>query len=242
MSRRRFFVPQVRNGQAEIEGDEANHLVRVLRVEAGQRYEISDGAGIYLAEITEARKSRVGFAVRERVEPNPLPVRIVIAAALIKFDHFEWVLEKGTEVGVERFVPVVCNRSEKGLDRAVAARRTRWERILLEASQQSRRDTLPVLGDVARFAAAVAMVGDSRFFLDEAPGAPPILAALPERDRRMSADEVLVLVGPEGGWTEPERELALRGQWTPVSLGRQILRAETAAIVAAALVSAAWQA
>jgi 16S rRNA (uracil1498-N3)-methyltransferase len=240
MARRRFFVREVRNGRAEIEGEEAHHLVRVLRVEAGQRYEISDGSTAYLAEVAEARKSRVTFDVGERLERAPHPVRLVVAAGLIKFDHFEWMLEKCTELGVERFVPVACARTEKGLDRAVPARMTRWERILLEASQQSRRDKLPTLDDAVRFADAVALPADQRFFLDEA-GAPPLLATLPEPERRMATDEVLLLVGPEGGWIDDERGLAARAQWTPASLGRQILRAETAAMAAAAIVSAAWQ-
>jgi 16S rRNA (uracil1498-N3)-methyltransferase len=110
----------------------------------------------------------------------------------------------------------------------------------LEASQQSRRDKLPTLDDAVRFADAVALPADQRFFLDEA-GAPPLLATLPEPERRMATDEVLLLVGPEGGWIDDERGLAARAQWTPASLGRQILRAETAAMAAAAIVSAAWQ-
>ncbi|MBM3740872.1 MAG: 16S rRNA (uracil(1498)-N(3))-methyltransferase [Acidobacteria bacterium] len=242
MARRRFFVSQIRNQQAEITGEEAHHLTRVLRVEEGQVYEISDGNQAYLAEVAEARKSRVGFAVRERLEESPLPVRLTVLAGLIKFDHFEWTLEKCTEAGAERFVPVLCTRSEKGLDRAVDKRRQRWERILLEASQQSRRDRIPALDDPVRFADAVAMPGDVRLILEEQAGARPLLEAIPEPERRMSQDQVLLLVGPEGGWTEEERELAARGQWLPVSLGRQILRAETAALAGAAIVSAAWQA
>lgn len=241
MARRRFFVPAIRNQQAEIEGDDAHHLTRVLRVEAGQHFEISDGVDIYLAEVTEARKARVVFRVTERVEPCPLPVRITLFAALIKFDHFEWTLEKGTEAGVERFVPVLCERTEKGLDRAVEKRRQRWERILLESSQQCRRDRVPELGELLRFDKAIVAPGDSRLVLEEAEGATPMLDALPEPDRRMATDEVALLVGPEGGWTDAERAKVRQAMWTPVSLGPLILRAETAAIVGAAIVSAAWQ-
>jgi 16S rRNA (uracil1498-N3)-methyltransferase len=240
MARRRFFVSSIRNRQAEIDGDEAHHLTRVLRVEQGDRFEISDGANIYLGEVVEARKSRVVFQILEPIPPRPLPARITLYAALIKFDHFEWTLEKGTEAGVERFIPLISERTEKGLDRAVEKRRDRWERILLEASQQCRRDRIPELAEVTSLRQALDNRADYRLTLEEAEGAPPILDALPDPDRRKPTDEVAILVGPEGGWTETERTM-LRAEWTRVSLGPSILRAETAAIVGAAIVSAAWQ-
>src|SRR6266851_4045317 len=120
--RRRFFVDQVRNGHAEISGQDAKHLTRVLRVEPGQRYEISDNRNVYLAEIETARKERVLFRTLEPLESRDSPLRVTLCAALIKFDHFEWMIEKATELGVAEIVPVVCARSERGLERAAAAR------------------------------------------------------------------------------------------------------------------------
>src|SRR5438552_996814 len=98
--RRRFFVDQVRNGHAEISGDDARHLTRVLRVEAGQRYEISDNREVYLAEIEAARKERVVFRTIEKVDVNEPPVRLMLCAALIKFDRFEWMIEKADRKSV----------------------------------------------------------------------------------------------------------------------------------------------
>src|SRR5580658_9971425 len=90
--RRRFFVDQVRNGRAEIAGDDARHLTRVLRVEPGQRYEISDNRSVYLAEIETARKEHVVFRTLEKLPaPEPAP-KLILCAALIKFDHFEWMI------------------------------------------------------------------------------------------------------------------------------------------------------
>ena len=139
MSRRRFFVDEPRNGRARISGDRALHLTRVLRVEPGQRFELSDNHQLYLAEVELARKHEVVFHI---LEPLPFPepsVRLHLLAALTKFDHFEWMLEKATELGVETVAPVNTERSEKGLERAAVKRAERWNRILLEASQQSRR-------------------------------------------------------------------------------------------------------
>jgi 16S rRNA (uracil1498-N3)-methyltransferase len=239
MARRRFFVDAVRGGSAEIAGDDARHLTRVLRVEAGQRFEISDNAGVYLAEVTEVRKERVVFNVVESLPPNPLPVRLILCAALIKFDHFEWMIEKATELGVERVVPVRAARTERGLDQAAAKRTARWRRVAFEAAQQSRRDTLPEIDEVAELGRALELTASCRFVCDESSSAMPILDAVPAaRDR---ADTVALLIGPEGGWTDSERESFAQAGWTPVSLGPLILRAETAAMTALAITGAAWQ-
>ncbi len=237
MARRRFFVDRIHNGTAELVGDDAHHLTRVLRVESGQIYEISDNGNAYLAEVASVSKSRVLFAVKERIAPSPPPLRMVLMISIIKFDHFEWILEKGTELGVERFVPVIAARTEKGLERAVEKRSERWLRILQESSQQCRRDRLPLLDGLLTFRQALKVEGDCRFFLDEQTGTPPILKVLPET--RSATDVVVLLLGPEGGWTDAERSDAAK--WQRVSIGTQILRAETAAIAGAAIVSAAWQ-
>ena len=221
-------------------GDDAHHLVRVLRVEAGQSYEISDGTSIWLATVAEARKSRVVFDVGERVAPKILPARITLAFALIKFDRLEWILEKGTEAGVETFLPVIAERSEKGLERAAVKRRERWERIVVEAAQQARRDALPALGDPVNLTALTptGSEADVRLLLDEDPAATPLLNALPTPLH--TGARVTLLLGPEGGWTEGERAGLTAAGWTPVSLGPQILRAETAALAGVSVVMNAW--
>jgi len=234
-----FYVDRVLHGRAEITGDTARHLRKVLRVEEGFRYEISDNEQLYLAEVTGFGKDLVAFQVIESLAaPQPV-VRLHLAPALIKFDAFEWMLEKATELGVERITPVYAARSDKGLDQAALKRRERWERILLESGQQSRRVRRPSMSDPVRLPAALALDGSVRLWLEEQPGRAPLLAALP--DQRDSSDTVVILVGPEGGWEESEREHAITAQWRPVSLGPQVLRAETAAISALAVVNAAWQ-
>lgn len=238
MARRRFFVDQVHSGEAEIAGDEAQHLTRVLRVETGQIFEISDNRQVYLAEVTTARKSQVVFHVLEKLPLAAPAVRIHLLAGLIKFDHFEWMIEKVTELGVARIIPVICTRTERGLEQAANKRMERWQRIALEASQQSRRDQLPELAGPVRFRDAASHTADFRLLLDEDRSAPPILRQI-KTDRTVS-DSVALAIGPEGGWTPEERTQLLEAGWTAASLGPQILRAETAAIAALAVVSAAW--
>lgn len=132
-------------------GDEARHLTRVLRVQPGQLFEISDNGRAYLAEIVEARGERVSFRVLEPVACPPMPVEITLCAALVKFDRFEWMVEMATECGVARIVPVEAARSEKGLREASSKRRERWMRIAREAAQQSRRVSVPAIAEAVRF-------------------------------------------------------------------------------------------
>ena len=238
MARRRFFVPEIRRGTAELSGSDAEHLVKVLRAEKGQIYEISDNRAVYLAEIEVARKSLVSFRVIEKL-PAPEPaVNTILLAALIKFDRFELLVEKATELGVSTILPFEATRTEHGLVQASVKRRERWERIALEAGQQARRVQLPRIEPAVRLAQALQTDATVRLLLDESPDAPPIFNALPAE--RHATDTVALLIGPEGGWTGEEREQAIAAKWLPCSLGQTILRAETAAIAGIALIQAAW--
>jgi 16S rRNA (uracil1498-N3)-methyltransferase len=240
MARRRFFVDAVRKGEAALEGEAAEHLRRVLRAEPGEQYEISDNQSVYLAEIEGFRKGAVLFRVLERLDCESPPLRLTLLVSLIKFDRFEWIVEKATELGVEAIVPVMAGRSERGLDKAAARRVERWRRIALESSQQARRVRLPEICDCLSFREALMTQAGGRWMLDESREAPGILSALPLREARSSSDTVCLLVGPEGGWIEEERLEAAASGWARLSLGAQILRAETAAIAGIAVLAAAW--
>lgn len=238
MARRRFFVNEVRRGEAALEGEEAEHLTRVLRVEIGQRYEISDGARLYLGEIVEARKRSVRFRVIEELAAVEPAVRICLMMSLIKFERFEWVMEKATELGVEKIVPVQAVRSEKGLELAARKRVERWRKIVRAASEQSRRVHLPEVMAPVELARALAWEG-RRIYLEEMAGCPLLMESVANPQ---AGESVTILVGPEGGWTDRERTQLVDAQWAAVSLGPQILRAETAAIAAVALVAHVWEA
>jgi 16S rRNA (uracil1498-N3)-methyltransferase len=234
MSRRRFFVDEVRNGQASIKGEDAKHLTRVLRVERGEIYEIADGEGrIHLAEISLAHKGEVVFDVIEAVAPKPVLLRITLLPALFKFDHFEWMLEKATELGVERVSPLIAARSERGLEQAALKRIERWRRIAVEASQQSRRDRVPVIDLPVKV--GVACRSATGLLLDET-STHPLLRALPAAVEPGSA--MSLALGSEGGWTPEEIAQFREAGWISVSLGAQILRAETAAIAGLAILQA----
>ena len=242
MARRRFFVPEVRRGSAELTGSDAEHLVRVLRAEVGQVYEISDNRNLYLAEIETARKSLVSFRVLEQLTPPAPAAAVHLYPALFKFDRFEWMIEKATELGVTSIRPFEAARSERGLAEAARKRMTRWERIALEASQQSRRVRLPEIHAAAPLKAVLEAEAAIRLLLDEETSARSILAVIESLPHSQSADDAIaIMAGPEGGWTEEEKTRLTTAGWRACSLGSTILRAETAAIAALSVVNAVWR-
>ena len=222
----------MRNGRAEITGESAHHLTRVLRVEVGQKFEISDNRRVWLAEVGVARKNVVEFTVLEEMAAGDEPAETTLYLALIKFERFEWAVEKATELGVTRVVPVQAQRSERGLEDGARKRVERWRRIAREASEQSRRLRFPRIDAPARLPEALADTAEHRIWLDERPGAPPLLKAFPVVNR----GAVSLAIGPEGGWTEGERGQFSDSGWTGTSLGPAILRAETAVCAALAVV------
>lgn len=232
MARRLFFVSEIHSGHAELRGEEAKHLSRVLRVEPGQVYEISDNQQKYLARVSEAHKELVRFEVLEKLPCERESPEIHLYAAIIKFEHFEWGIEKATELGVDRIVPVQSARSENGLDKAVSKRLERWRRIALESSQQSRRVFLPELTPVMRFRDVVSQAEGQKVFLDEKRES-GLLRELPKETSTIS-----LLIGPEGGWTDDERSLAASSGWISASLGPRVLRAETAWMASLAILRA----
>jgi 16S rRNA (uracil1498-N3)-methyltransferase len=236
MARRRFFVDQVRKGQAEITGENAHHLTRVLRVEVGQKFEITDNERAWLASVETARKDLVRFHVIEELAGAPELPPVTLYLALIKFERFEWAVEKATELGVARIVPVEANRSEQGLFAGSHKRAERWRRIAREASEQSRRLRVPEVEEAIRLSEALRDTSTHRCWLDEQPGAKPLVEAFAFR----AGESAALLVGPEGGWIEAERQQFGEAGWVGASLGPSILRAETAVCAALGVLTQMW--
>ena len=233
MARRRFFVDRIEGERAVLHGDDAHHLARVLRAEPGQRYEITNGASLFLAEIESAAPREIVFRVVERLDAGAPLAPIVILASLIKFDRFEWMIEKLTELGVKAVIPVEAARTDAGLFKAAVKRVERWRKIARESSQQSRRISVPEIRDAMTLDAAVRLSFGWKIRLEENPGATPLIECLRAWD---GAADLGVAIGPEGGWTDAERTAMHHHGWLAASLGNTILRAETAAIASAAII------
>ena len=236
MMRRRFFVEKFEGQRAELRGEAAEHLGRVLRAEPGQLYELSDGEQVWLGRVeTNSRGNKNGaaieFALIEQIPASESALRIKLLLSIVKFDRMEWCLEKATELGVAEIVPLAAARSERALILAAAKRASRWQKILTESAQQSRRLWPPVLREIAKTEDAFAEADASvKIILSERTDA----KALREILLGVSTNEVCLAIGPEGGWTEQEF-VAAKSEFREASLGREILRTETAVISSLAI-------
>jgi 16S rRNA (uracil1498-N3)-methyltransferase len=223
---------------AALTGEQAMHLARVLRAEPGQVFDVVAGGFLHRAEVVSVTPERVEFELHEELESDAaLPLHVYLA--IFKFDHLEWAIEKATELGVARITPILARRTEKHLAQAAAKRVERWRRIAHEASQQSRRTSVPEIADPVALKAALEREQapvrillsetEQQVTLSDALGAEKTAAGLPRT--------YALAIGPEGGWTPDEMSLFTQHQWTHVTLGPRILRAETAAIAAIAIAS-----
>jgi 16S rRNA (uracil1498-N3)-methyltransferase len=229
--RRRFFIEQFSGQRAVMEGEAAHHLGRVLRAQPGQLYELSDGSKVWLSRIESVTRDSVEFSLVEEIPAYHPPLQTTLLLSIVKFDSFEWALEKATELGVSRIVPLAAARSEKALLAAAVKRAERWSKLLLEASQQSRRVQFPILDSLAKPEAAFAGHNQGlRILLSEAPDAKPLREVLGNQQ----AKSAVLSIGPEGGWTDAELAAARGAQFRDASLGRLILRTETAVIASLA--------
>jgi 16S rRNA (uracil1498-N3)-methyltransferase len=229
MTRRRWIADTWTDTTATLEGEQAQHLARVLRAQPGQIFDVVANGFLHRAEIVTVAEREVVFTLHEELEADAaLPVHLLMA--VFKFDHMEWGIEKATELGVARITPVLARRTEKHLALASAKRVERWRRIVLESAKQSRRTDVPVVDEpIALKAALTAVTSQTKLLLAETEQQNTLTAALAE------AQTVALAIGPEGGWTADEMQLFTDSGWQHLTLGPRILRAETAAIAALAI-------
>jgi 16S rRNA (uracil1498-N3)-methyltransferase len=253
MTRRRFYAPPESfsddAARLVLSAEESRHLRDVLRLRAGDEAHVFDGEGREFACVVgEARGREAALEVIRQVEPQrpESPLELTLAVALLKGEKFDLVVQKATELGAARVVPVVTARADVRVrDERDAARRVeRWRRLALEAAKQSGRARVPALAEPCALEAFVkgeaeasvkseARGGGLRVFFSERGGAG--LDSFSE-EIESSPATVAALVGPEGGWDDEEIELAREHGWKVITLGGRTLRAETAAITACVLI------
>jgi len=235
MTRRRFIADEVSGDSAALVGEHADHLSRVLRARAGQEFDIATGTAVRRGRITSITDARVEFELNEEVSAASLS-QITLVLAVFKFDRMEWAIEKCTELGVSRIVPVIARRTDSHLASAAAKRVERWQRIALQASEQSRRAAPPEIAAPVKVSEALSFPGALCIVLAESENQ----TLLRDIEKPQSQNNGVVLaVGPEGGWAADELQLFQQSKWISASLGNTILRAETAAMAATAIVASA---
>jgi 16S rRNA (uracil1498-N3)-methyltransferase len=248
---RRLHTASLSPGVVELDPVQAHHARHVLRLADGDAVEVFDDAGRVGAGVVVMPAGADGLAVRVDAvaEPPAAQPAWAVAAAVPKGERADWMVEKLSELGCDRFVPLLADRSvvqPKG-----TGKRDRWVRIATESAKQSRRAGVMRVAEPATLAAAMADADGataagrrpSGWFLDTGPAAVPIREALAAAAAAAaSAGRLTLFVGPEGGWTPGEVDRMRAAGLTPVSLTRTILRVETAAVAAAACVACLWDA
>jgi 16S rRNA (uracil1498-N3)-methyltransferase len=242
MTRRRWIADDWDETSASLKGEQAAHLIRVLRAQAGTECDVVAGDRVWRAVISGVDGDAVRFSLLSEVEAEPA-LRVTLLLSVFKFDRMEWIIEKATELGAERFIPIAARRSEKHLVQAAATRVERWRRVAREAAKQSRRSDVPAVQELLPLKAAVQIKATKpglNLLLAEQERSTTLYAAMQSALLLPITEKpaVHLAVGPEGGWTAEEESLFASAGWQPVSLGPRILRAETAGITAMAVVAA----
>jgi 16S rRNA (uracil1498-N3)-methyltransferase len=233
MTRRRWIADEVHGDTAFLTGEHALHLSRVLRAAIGQEFDIAAAGSVRRGTITAIADDRVEFSLGPMLISKP-SANLTLALAIFKFDRMEWAIEKCTEIGVARIIPIVARRTDAHLASAAGKRHERWGRIARQAAEQSRRGGVPEIVSPTKLtdlgASPALSSATARIVLAETEKAVHLRDVL-----KSDHDNLVLAVGPEGGWTDDELQWFRQAGWAAASLGDTILRAETAAMVATAL-------
>jgi 16S rRNA (uracil1498-N3)-methyltransferase len=238
MASHRFFVPpdQIVGQQVFLRGEQARQIHGVLRLRPPQTIVVLDNQGWqYDLRLENVSGDRVVGAITARARAVEPVVQITLCQSMLKKDNFEWILQKGTELGITAFVPVISQRSIVRQAALKQNKAQRWQRILAEAAEQSQRGRVPTLSEPVSLEEAIAASQTADLALipweEEArQGLLALLRAMPVAPR-----QIALFIGPEGGYAPDEIDLARAAGVVPVTLGPRILRAETAAVAATAL-------
>jgi 16S rRNA (uracil1498-N3)-methyltransferase len=222
-----LYVPDVSDEELTLPEDEGRHAIKVLRSNEGDELRLVDGrGGIYRAFVQRIDKKDCVVRIADELQGfGQRPYRLTLAVAPTKNDQrFEWFLEKATEMGIDRIVPLIGARSEKERTKP-----ERFRKILIAAMKQSNKAYLPELEDPVPFGEFLERIEDEQAFIAHCYQEPQ---RTPLKDAYEQGGNVTIMIGPEGDFTPQEVEEAMEGGVRPVSLGKAVLRTETAAVAA----------
>ena len=229
----RFFIPQLYNEEMSITGVDAKHIGKVLRMQPGDKLQIVSDDGVSaLAEVTAISETTVTVRCLEVLAESHEPaVKITLAQGLAKGEKMDFIIQKAVELGAHSIVPVAMEHSVVRLDGTKADKKVeRWQKIAEAAAKQSKRDIIPQVQAVQSVSQMLANNNcKTKIIAYECEDRMSLKTALREAGQ---LDDLLLIIGPEGGISEGELNKAREAGAVPVSLGRRILRAETAGLVA----------
>lgn len=231
----RFFIKSIikKTKQVIIPENLRHQLINVLRLSVGDKITLFDNSGWeYITELKEIKKDNlIGFIIEKQKNSSEPLIKITLYQPILKSDKFEFILQKGTELGVTNFVPIFCDRSIKRWndDQILTKKYPRWKKIITEASEQCQRGIIPELNKPLDFTKAITYPNKNMSkFIALTGNKNSKLKQIPQSNINM---EIGLFTGPEGGFTKEEIELSKANSIKPISLGNRILRAETATII-----------
>ncbi len=232
-----FYNPEIVENQKDIEfpRDESKHIVKVLRKNAGDVLEVTNGRGfLFSVRITDANPNRCKAEIiaSEKEKPDDWYLHLAVAPTKMN-DRYEWFLEKATEICLHEVTPVICDHSERK-----HVKLNRFERVLQSAMKQSLHLSLPQLNETEKLEDFLKKKFSGQKFIAHCQEG---MERFQLKDKVLTSSEVTILIGPEGDFSPEEIKLALKNGWQPVSLGNSRLRTETAAIVACHTIALANQ-
>ena len=246
MTSDRFYIQkkQIKSPSAVLTGSEHHHLSRVVRKREGERvFLFTEKGENFTARIDKIEKSKTSLTILKAGLQKEPGVRVTLAPSLVKPRALELILQKSTELGVSCFVPVIAERSVVKISDKTEKKINRWHRIILAASKQCRRPAPPIIEEPLSLKKFLDIKkAKVKIFLDEKGGEylkDFVFSSFKENSKKFPPS-VIILLGPEGGWTDREKQDIVRHGYTAVSLGHNILRAETAAISCVAIISHFW--
>ncbi len=234
-----FFVREINDDNTVIiEGSDYHHIVTVLRVRTGDTIQVVDATGSrYRVTVAHIKPDRIIATIDETVQYPDISISLTLCVELLKGKKFDLVIQKAVEIGVNTIIPVITERTIPDVSEKKEKKRDRWQKIAIEASKQCLRATPPVIGDIISFNEVVRLSKDIGILAHADPEAMNMRQFLKESKPRNS---VMVMTGPEGGFSKKEVEIARECDWFVLYNGATQLRAETAAIVLPAIILYEW--
>ncbi len=238
-----FYVPrhQITNDKVQIVGSEFHHLINVVRLKNGDTITVLDGEGgiydVVLSDVSKRLLVAVGEIKSCKLAQRP-SLEITLIQAITKLDSMDTIIQKATELGVYKIIPVICEHSIPNLSGIRSQKRIeRWRQIAISASKQSRRPFFPLISDINKFQDILDDSNDEIRLIFVAPSMNYVnVQRLKDVLKKITAKKIQIIIGPEGDFTKSEIDYAISKNAVPVSLGDNILRAETASTSALAIV------
>jgi len=246
LTSKRFFIKEKPQGSTHIflKGSEHRHLSKVARIKTGEKVWLFDEIGNqYMACVEEIEQDNTRLLILGKKQKREPEVRITLAQVLLKTKNMDLVIQKATELGTHAIIPVISDRTVIKIENKQDKKMERWNRIMVEAAKQSGRSSVPEIHPPTELKTFITGREEAKkLFLCERGGRSlRDILMFPVNEKRNIPDSVILLVGPEGGWTEKEERAIMDNYYEAVSLGAFTLRAETAAIVSLAMVSHFWK-